>query len=233
MSDGPNDIDNEALGFAAVPCLTEMIDAVVRLVPFARDAAISILDLGSGSGLLAAALLIHFVNARAVLMEESGPLRGAAQARLGQFLGRIEFVSAAFARTELPRGFNVVVSLLGLHGLEEIARRAVYREIYGALNPEGAFLAAEWIRPPTTGIGTLYADIHTREGRVGGASRGLFLTNELPWLATIGFRDVDIHYKNLEYGVFGARRPAAGVYAVPIPDDAPPSERRKRRWWST
>lgn len=122
---------------------------------------------------------------------------------------------------------------MGLHGLDDISRRGVYRSVYAALNPQGAFLAAEWIRPPTTGIGTLYADIHTREGRVGGASRSLFLTVELPWLATVGFRDVDVHYKNLEYGEFGARRPAAGVYAVPMPQASPPSERRKCRWWST
>lgn len=89
MSEPFGDVDNEALNFAAVPCLTEMVDAAVRLVPFARDAAISILDLGAGSGLLAAALLMHFVNARMVLMEDSAALRGAAQTRLNQFLDRV------------------------------------------------------------------------------------------------------------------------------------------------
>ena len=166
------DVESEALGLAAVPCLPELLDAVVRLLPFARDAAFSFLDLGSGSGVLAATLLMHFVNARAVLLEESAGLRSAATQRLAQFADRIEIAPIAFAREPLPRGFGAVVTLFGLHGVEDIARRGVYREVYGALQPEGAFLAAEWIRPPTHGIASLYADIHTREGRVGGASKG-------------------------------------------------------------
>lgn len=226
---GPGDVESEALGLAAVPCLSELLDAVVRLLPFAREAAFSILDLGAGSGVLAATLLMHFVKARAVLLEESAELRAAAEQRLAPFANRVEIAPVAFAREPLPRGFGAVVTLFGLHGLEDIARRGVYRDIYGALAPDGAFLAAEWIRPPTTGIASLYTDIHTREGRVGGASKGMFLSVELPWLATVGFRDVDVHYKNLEYGVYGARRPPAGDYPIHIPDDTAAPARKRHR----
>lgn len=46
---GGSDVESEALGFAAVPCLTELLDMVVRLVPFAREAPLNFLDLGAGS----------------------------------------------------------------------------------------------------------------------------------------------------------------------------------------
>ncbi len=225
---GGGDVESEALGFAAVPCLNELVEAVVRLVPFGREAAFAILDLGTGSGLLPAALLMHFVNARAVLMEESAELRAAAEKRLAAFTGRFEFRPVSFAREQLPRGYDLIVTLFGLHGLDDIARRGAYRDIYAALNPEGAFLAAEWIRPPTNGIASVYADIHTREGRVGGASKGMFLSIELPWLATIGFRDIDVHYKNLEYAVYGARRPPAGDYPIAGTDDGALPARKRR-----
>lgn len=225
---GAGDVESEALGFAAVPCLNDLIEATVRLVPFGREAAITILDLGAGSGLLAAALLMHFVNARALLMEESAELRAAAEKRLAAFTGRFELRPVAFAREQLPRGYDLIVTLFGLHGLDDIARRGTYRDIYAALNPEGAFLAAEWIRPPTNGIASVYADIHTREGRVGGASKGMFLSIELPWLATIGFRDIDVHYKNLEYAVYGARRPPAGDYPIAGAEDGALPARKRR-----
>lgn len=115
--------------------------------------------------MLAATLLLHFVNARAVLLKESAELRAAAETRLAQFAGRYELAATAFSREPLPRGFEAVVTLMGLHRLDDIARRGVY----GALVPDGAFLAAEWIRPPTHGVAATYADIHTREGRVAGA----------------------------------------------------------------
>lgn len=225
---GADDLEAEALGFAAVPCLSELVDAVVRLVPFKREAAVAILDLGAGSGLLAEALLRSLANAHAVLMEHSAELRTAADKRLAAFTGRFELVPVAFAHEQLPRGFDLIVTLFGLHHLDDIARRGVYRGIYGALNPDGAFLAAEWIRPPTNGIASIYADIHTREGRVAGASKGVFLSVELPWLATIGFRDIDIHYKNLEYGVYGARRPPAGDYPIKVTDDRALPARKRR-----
>ncbi len=222
------DLEAESLGFAAVLYLNELVEAVVRLAPFERAAAIAILGLGAGSGMLSEALLRNFVNARGVLVEDSADLRTAAEKRLAAFAGRFEFLPVAFAHEQLPRGYDLIITLFGLHRHDDIARRGIYRAIYGALNPEGAFLAAEWIRPPTNGIASVYTDIYTREGRVAGASKGMFLSVELPWLATIGFRDIDVHYKNLEYAVYGAHRPPAGAYPINVTDDSA-SPARKRR----
>ena len=37
----------------------------------------------------------------------------------------------------------------------------------------------------------------------------MHLSNELPWLTNVGFRDVDIVWKDQGFAVFTARRPAA------------------------
>jgi len=42
--------------------------------------------------------------------------------------------------------------------------------------------------------------------------KGIYLNNDLAWLATVGFHDVDIFYKNLRYAVYGARRPVASEH---------------------
>ena len=130
----------------------------------------------------------------------------------------------SFAREELPRGFDVAVSLLRLHALDEITRRSVYRGIHAALKPNGMFLVGDHTRPASTGVQELYArTLPPAEG----SRRGLLLSNELPWLGTVGFRDVDIHYKNLDYAVFGGRRQSAVDFKLVVDEGEPPSPQRR------
>lgn len=50
-------------------------------------------------------------------------------------------------------------------------------------------------------------------------------------LSTVGFRDVDIHYKNLDYAVFGGRRPTAIDFRLvveEVEEQKPPPPPRRR-----
>ena len=219
----------EASSFAAVPCLAALIETILRLLPFDPAASFAVLELGGGTGILAAALLARFPNARLTMLEESSPLRTAAERRLSAAGARAEVLGRSFARDELPRGFDVVVSLLRLHALEEIARRSVYRSVYAALVPNGMVLIGDHTRPASTGVQELYARTLPP---IEGSRRGLLLANELPWLGTVGFRDIDIHYKNLDYAVYGGRRPTAVDFRLVVEEieekKAPPLPPRRR-----
>jgi tRNA (cmo5U34)-methyltransferase len=59
----------------------------------------------------------------------------------------------------------------------------------------------------------LQPDRILNEGR---EPKGIYLNNDLAWLATVGFRDVDIFYKNMRYAVFGARRPVASEHTLNV-----------------
>ncbi|MBM3508078.1 MAG: class I SAM-dependent methyltransferase [Alphaproteobacteria bacterium] len=211
----------EAAAFAAVPCLAALVETILRLLPFDVAAAVSILELGAGSGILATALLARFPHARLTVLEESAELRAAAARRLAKDAGRVEARDASFARDELPRPFDAAVSMLRLHAIDDIARRGVYRGIYGALVPGGHLFIADHARAPTPGVHALYA----RVAPMARPPRGLLLANELPWLANIGFRDVDIHYKNLDYAVYGGRRPVASDFNFRRADGEEPERR--------
>lgn len=217
----------EDAAFAAVPCLAALIDMVLRLLPFDPGAPMNILDLGGGSGVLAAAILDRFRGSHVTLLEESAPLRVAAEKRLSSSApGRYKLVPEAFERTEMPRGFDAVVSLLRLHAVDEIARRAVYRSIYGALLPNCMVLIADRLRAGGPGVAAIHQRVNPPPAGVE-LGRGLLLSNELPWLVSIGFRDVDIHYKNIDYGVYGGRRPAAADFHFGEGSDE--DEPRRRR----
>jgi tRNA (cmo5U34)-methyltransferase len=220
--------EEEASTFAAVPCLAALIETILRLLPFDAAAAFTVLELGSGTGVLAAALLARFPHARLTMLEDSSALRSAAERRLTAAGVRADMQGKHFVADTLPRGFDVVVSLLRLHPLDDIARRSVYRGIYAALNPNGLFLVGDRTRPVSAGVLELYA--RTTAVVMEGPKRGVALANELPWLATIGFRDVDVHYKNLDYAVYGGRRPTAVDFKLVVEDaegdEEPPPKRR-------
>jgi tRNA (cmo5U34)-methyltransferase len=219
--------DEEASTFAAVPCLAPLIETILRLLPFEAAASFTVLELGSGTGVLAAALLERFPNARLTMLEESSALRTAAERRLAAAGLHAKMHGTSFVADMLPRGFDAVVSLLRLHSLDDIARRGVYRGIYAALVPNGLFLVGDRTRPVSAGVLELYA--RTTAVVMEGPKRGVALANELPWLTTVGFRDVDVHYKNLDFAVYGGRRPSAVDFKLVVEDaegDPPPARRK-------
>jgi hypothetical protein len=80
-------------------------------------------------------------------------------------------------------------------------------------------------RPTTAGVLELYA--RTTPVVMEGPKRVVSLATELPFLGTVGFRDIDLHYKNLDYAVFGGRRPSASDFRLVVEekDDAPKAQR--------
>src|SRR5262245_66689416 len=72
----------------AVPRRTEMIATIVDLIPFDRDEAFRAIELGSGEGLLAEAVLARFARARLVAFDGSGSMRAETLNRTSRFADR-------------------------------------------------------------------------------------------------------------------------------------------------
>src|SRR5262249_55770194 len=69
----------------AVPRRAEMLNALVSAVPFAAPDRFAIVELGSGTGLLAETLLDRFVNATLLALDGSESMRAEAAARTARF----------------------------------------------------------------------------------------------------------------------------------------------------
>lgn len=111
----------------------------------AGDAAVSVLDIGGGYGVVTEEVLAAFPGARVVLQDYSEPMLGAARQRLAANAGRVAFVRADLldpAWTEQVGGpFNLAVSAIALHNLRDVgAIASVYRSIARVLKPGGVFL---------------------------------------------------------------------------------------------
>jgi ubiquinone/menaquinone biosynthesis C-methylase UbiE len=117
--------------------------------PAAPDAALAVLDVGGGYGVVTEEVLGAFPQARVTLQDYSAPMLEAARRRLGSDAGRVAFVLAdltdpGWAGRVIAQGggpFDLVVSAIAIHNLRDVAAiAACYRGIAGVLKPGGRFL---------------------------------------------------------------------------------------------
>ena len=132
-----------------IPCLEEMLDRMIAVLPDKPDQAFRFLDLGGGAGTVSERLLTKFTETDCTLIEATEAERDQAVERLVTFGDRATIIDGDFARVELPRDFDLVVSLGRFHGLGDIERRAVFRAAYSVLLPGGQLLVADQVQGPT------------------------------------------------------------------------------------
>jgi ubiquinone/menaquinone biosynthesis C-methylase UbiE len=123
------------------PRLREML----RAAPFARDAAIAVLDVGGGYGVVTEEVLGLFPQAQVTLQDYSRPMLEAARRRLVQHADRVRFAVGDLtdpAWTETVGGpFDLAVSAIAIHNLRDLGLIAeCYRGIARLLKPGMLFL---------------------------------------------------------------------------------------------
>jgi SAM-dependent methyltransferase len=122
-----------------------IIARLIAAVPFARDAAIDVLDVGGGSGVIAAAVLEAFPRAKVTLADFSAPMLDRARERLAGEAARARFVLCDLSDHGWPRAvggpFDLAVSGIAIHNLHELAAiAACYEAVRGLLKDGGCFL---------------------------------------------------------------------------------------------
>ncbi len=121
--------------------LREMLAAA----PFAAEAAIAVLDVGGGYGVVTEEVLRAFPRARVTLQDYSQPMLDQARQRLSAHAGRVSYAQGdlrdpAWVR-QVGGPFDLVVSAIAIHNLRDLGEiAACYRAIAGLLKPDGVFL---------------------------------------------------------------------------------------------
>lgn len=202
-----------------IPCFDDFYGPVANVMPFGRDDAFDVLDLGAGTGLLTAVLREHFPDARYSLVDISDEMLARARDR---FAGakNVHIAVSDYSVEPLPGRFDAIVSALSIHHLDDPGTAALFRRIYEALKPGGIFVNAEEVLAPTATPDQLYWDEWERQARAAGAPEEEFagveerakydkpakLDDQLTWLNEAGFADVDCYYKYMMFAVYGGRR---------------------------
>lgn len=153
-----------------------------------------VLELGTGTGETAAALLERHPEAELVGLDESSAMLGEARLRLPG-----DRVQLRVARLEepLPDGpFDLVASALCVHHLGPDEKRSLFERLREALGPGGRFVLADVIVPvnPDNQVTSLTP----------GFDRPDSLADQLSWLGEAGFARTQVAWTHLDLAVMVA-----------------------------
>jgi len=124
-----------------IPAYDAMLDALAAaLASTVPGRTPTVVDLGIGTGSVAARCLEARPRARVIGIDEDDGMLAAARTRLGT---RVTLVPASFERVDLPRG-DAFVASLALHHLPTRARRLrLLRRCHRALRTGGVLISAD------------------------------------------------------------------------------------------
>src|SRR5262245_10631239 len=122
-----------------------IIEHLIAAVPFPRDAAIAVLDVGGGAGMIAAAVLDTYPRATVTIQDFSPHMLDRARERLGRHAARVRTVLSDLrdpAWTKTAGGpFDLAVSGIAIHNRHEMAAiAACYEAVNSLLKSGGSFL---------------------------------------------------------------------------------------------
>jgi tRNA (cmo5U34)-methyltransferase len=230
----------------AVPRRQEMLAALLAAVPFGAGEPLKILELGSGDGLLAEALLTRFSQSTLTALDGSASMRHAATTRLRGFGDRARvdaFDVAALDWWDRMFGVDVLVSSLCLHHLNDARKRYLYKAAADRLSPRGVLLMADLVDPQHPALRRLAADRWDAAAKEQAEAVGMpelferfvderwnhfrfpdasdqpaALLHHFMWLRHAGFAAVDCIWMDAGHAVFGGFKQAEASAPLPPAD---------------
>lgn len=199
----------------ALPTYDELFSVAVEIIPFAHDRRIAVADLGAGSGLFARHVLAVYPNASFTLVDASREMLDIARKRFRPKTESFTFVEQRLEDFSEPDRFDVVISSLAIHHLEDADKRSLFKRIFAALRAGGAFINVDQIKgqPPfdqlywktwlakVQAAGASESKIQTSIKRRREFDRDAGLSDQLSWLTDAGFA-ADCIYKHYFVAVF-------------------------------
>ncbi len=203
-----------------VPGFDDFYRAAIDLIPFPHEQEIEVLDLGAGTGMLAAFIAYSFPKARITMVDISNVMLERARERFELGGERFHFEVSDYGTAPIEGKYDAVVSALSIHHLPDEQKRSLFRRIHGALNPAGVFVNAEQFRGATVEAERLNherwltraRDLGVDEQDLAAAvkrmkfDRSATLDDQLEWMREAGFHAIECAYKNLIFAVYGARK---------------------------
>ena len=201
-----------------IPEYPRMVEALILAIPFNRSAPLRVIDLGCGTGTVAAYLLDAFPNAHVTCLDLAENMIAMAQVKLARY-PLVRYVVGDFSAFDSDDGYNVVVSSLAMHHLvSNEDKQNFYRRIYNSLAPGGVFYNADVVLGSNDFLQCVYMErwrnfmsrnVSTEEiegkwiPKYQAEDRPAKLMDQLNWMTEIGFADVDVVWKNFNFAVYG------------------------------
>lgn len=201
-----------------IPCFDDLYNITKNLANSKKDKP-HILDLGAGTGLLTKYLFEKYPEAEFTLIDISEEMLKLAKNRFQRY-NNFKYITADYLEHDF-KNFDIIVSSLSIHHIEDEDKKKLYKKIYDTLNPEGIFLNADQVIGSTPNIDKTYQRNWMEkidENKFTGPEKDTAIErmkfdkpatfeNNLKWLKNCGFEDVDLCYKYYSFCIFYAKKP--------------------------
>jgi len=178
-----------------------------------------ILDLGAGTGLLTEQLFKKYSGGSFTLIDISMEMLNITRER---FKGNPNFryIQEDYLKTDFEDSFNIVISSLSIHHLNDNAKKNLYTKVYEILNEGGIFLNADQVLVPSSENEYIYQRNWWEKIETGSLKQDekefiidrmkldkpSTLKNNLRWLENCGFTNVDIFYKYYNFCILYGKK---------------------------
>jgi tRNA (cmo5U34)-methyltransferase len=133
---------------------------------------------------------------------------------------RVTYSLQEHSRLSASLEYDLVISALSIHHLEDSDKRTLSRKIYEALRPGGMFINVDQALTPTYSGEEQYDRKWLEDVKANGASeitvpqareqmredKNALLADQLTWLDEAGFEGIDCWYKRFRFVVYGASK---------------------------
>lgn len=201
-----------------IPCFDDLYEITQYLASSKKETPI-ILDLGAGTGLLTKYLKNKYRKAQFTLIDISEEMLKIARNR---FRGQenFKYVVEDYCEYDFSDLFDIIVSSLSIHHLEDRDKKKLYKKVYDTLNKDGVFLNADQVIGSTADIDKSYQRNwmeKIEQNKFTGPQKDMVmermkfdkpatLEDNLKWLQNSGFKDVDVYYKYFNFCIFYGKK---------------------------
>lgn len=202
-----------------IPCFDDFYGTALKLIQeWQPREELAVLDIGAGTGLLSAMVHARYPSARFCLLDGSAAMLERARDRFPAS-SHVDYRVADMAEGDLQGPWDLIISALAIHHLDDEGKRALYRRIRAALKSGGLFVNAEQVSGPNPTADERYARLWLEQIRALGVpeleiekanermahDKCAALGHQLQWLEEAGFTDVDCSFKAWRFAVFSGR----------------------------
>lgn len=198
-----------------IPYYREQQDLIIQLIPFASNDRLKVLDLGAGTGILSALVLQAFPQANVTAFDMAENMLKICQTNLSAFGERLTLKQGNFAADDFGSGYDLVVSGLAIHHLDDTGKQQLFRKLFHSMNSGGILLIRDIVTGATPNLTKQYEQLWREYIKGGGEDDAAYfqayLEEDIPssveeqiqWLAAAGFSEVGCHWRYLNFAIFG------------------------------
>jgi tRNA (cmo5U34)-methyltransferase len=204
---------------------------LAELLPFDVGQPFTVVDLGAGTGAAARIILDHYPAAHAVLADFSPQMMAQGEVELEPYRGRYSYVEFDLTKAGgwpagIPDPVDAAISSLSVHHLGDARKQTLFGEILAHLAPGGWYLNYDPVLPPDAVVEEAWLRAGDRRDPTAAGKRAnrtpeeqfryenhvrymIPLDPQLDYLRAAGFEGVDVYWKELDFVIYGGRRPTA------------------------